>query len=116
MKRSSIDVAGAVSGDAINLLLDAERRAREAVQRCEQAASEILNAARAEARRVNERADARISALHIRCDLEIAQRVAELRAAARQIQRGAALDHAITERLKAAGETVGRRLTGFEDG
>jgi nucleotide-binding universal stress UspA family protein len=115
MKRPRPDPASQAAGDAINLLLEAERQARDAIRRCEQEAAELLNRAREHARRVADRTDARISALHIRCDLEIAQRVAELRAAARQIPRESALDRATAQRLTAAVETLARRLTYTEN-
>jgi vacuolar-type H+-ATPase subunit H len=115
MKPVGSDLAGPAAGEAINRVLDAERQAREAIHRCEQEAAGLLNAARARARRIAERTDARISALHIRCDLDTAQKVADLRAAARQIPKQPVPDRVTVQRLAAAVQTLARRLTYGEE-
>ena len=111
MRRSSGESDDSHGGDAVSRLLEAERGAREAVGRCEQEAAEILNAARAQARQIAARTDTRISAVHIRCDLDLAQRLAALRTAARQITQEPVLDAATLARLKVAVELLARRLT-----
>jgi|GEM_PF-1436190 len=67
-KRSNSDSGTtAESEEAINEVLLAERRAREAISRCEAEAAEQLDAARRQARHIAERTSARISRLHSVC-------------------------------------------------
>lgn len=65
---------------AIDRVLEAERKAIEAVEDCRHQAKAEIAAARDEARRILERADTRIGALHARCLERVAQTIGALEA------------------------------------
>lgn len=64
---------------AINRVLAGERDARRAVEKCRLEARSLVTDARAQARHILERADARIGALHAHCVLTADQAVEALR-------------------------------------
>jgi vacuolar-type H+-ATPase subunit H len=97
---------------AIARVLEHERRAKEAVARCEQDAAAIVRRAREQARRVAERADARINAVHMTCTLDTARRLGALRAAAAEGAAPAAPTAAQLERLDHAVRILAARLSG----
>lgn len=61
--------------EAMNTVLRAERDAREAIDACRAEAERTLAEAREQARRIARRTDARISALHTRCTIDLHRRV-----------------------------------------
>jgi hypothetical protein len=85
MKSNSTVVASgdALSAQAIDGVLEAERDAQAAVAACEQAGSTVLEAARRQARSIAEHAQARTVALHGRAAKNLE------RCAAALMQRGA---------------------------
>lgn len=75
------------SGDsAINQVLKAERAAHESIVRAQAETMELIVAAHEKARRINERADARVSNLRTACQRRIAQRITELQYTAEGLQ------------------------------
>jgi vacuolar-type H+-ATPase subunit H len=97
---------------AINRVLEAERRARDNVARCQAAAAARISAARAQARRVVERTDARMSALRKRVERTVAERVAALRADAAEVHCLPLVEDARRAQLEAAIARVVARLGG----
>jgi vacuolar-type H+-ATPase subunit H len=94
---------------AIHQVLEAERAARERIEGARQEAVGLIADARREARRIQERTDARVIRLRAACQRRVAQRAAELERAAQDMQsipvqqdeRYARLDEAVA-RLAAA--------------
>lgn len=99
------------AADAINRVLDTERRAREAVNQCEARAAANVVAARARVRYLQERTDTRISRLHTCCEREIARRVAELDARAETVRGAPPGDDARLAHLAEAVATLAAQLT-----
>lgn len=100
------------ANSAVTRVLEAERRAKQAIEGCRQGAAAFVEGARHQARRIAERTDARISAVHIRCDLDIAQRKAEIDAAARNIPTDIDLTDRDLAKLDEAVEALAARLIG----
>ncbi len=67
------------SGEQIDVVLRAEREAEDAVDRARAESQAIVEAARDTARRVRERTDGRIAAVHAGADAATARRIATLR-------------------------------------
>jgi F0F1-type ATP synthase membrane subunit b/b' len=97
--------------DAMRRVLEAERRARDAVAGCEQEAARTLDEARARARRIAERADARVQALHVRCADSLARELARLRATAKSLC-SPELDPSRLARLDGAVQALAAQLGG----
>ena len=100
------------ANSAVNRVLEAERLAKQAIEGCRRDAAEVVETARRQARRINERTDARVSAVHIRCDLDIAQRKAEIDAAGRNIPTDVDLNEQDLAKLDEAVEALAARLSG----
>lgn len=98
--------------EAIQRVLQAEQRVRERIAQCEREAARLLEAARERARRLEERTDARISALRTRCEQLAGERAAALRAQAQRIALAPVEAEIDAERLAAAIERLAARLTG----
>jgi cell division septum initiation protein DivIVA len=65
---------GAVE-QAMNLVLEAERAAEQAIADCEQEAQEIINAAHRRARRIAERTDERLAHAHMHCGAVLSREI-----------------------------------------
>ena len=104
---------GAVE-QAMNLVLEAERAAEQAIADCEQEAQEILNAAHRSARRIAERTDERLARAHMRCGALLSREIqhSEHTATAAQQERYR-LD---TATLAEIAESVAAQLTGSPPG
>jgi vacuolar-type H+-ATPase subunit H len=100
------------ANSAVNRVLEAERLAKKAIEGCRQGAAEVVESARRQARRIVERTDARVSAVHIRCDLDVAQRKAEIDAAARNIPTDVDLTEQDLAKLDEAVEALAAQLSG----
>lgn len=100
------------AAEAINEVLEAERRAREAVGRCEADAASLVVAARERARRIQERTDGRISRMRTRCEREVAARVARLHGDAEAVRATPPGEDARAGGLSRALARLAARLTG----
>jgi vacuolar-type H+-ATPase subunit H len=98
--------------DAINQVLVAEHKAREAVARAEAAAAEQVAKARMRARRIEERADARASRLRAGCREWATSEVAKRRAEAERVLACAVEDDERRNKLRAAITRLAAELTG----
>ncbi len=100
------------SEEAMNAALQAEQRARDAIKTCERQAAELIGSAQQQARSITERADRRISDLHVRCARAITEQIDAMVASdADEVDRATqpALELAV---LEAAVERVATQLTG----
>lgn len=98
--------------EAMNTTLQAEQRALDAIKTCERQAAELINAAQQQARLIAERADRRISDLHVRCARTTAEEIeAMLREDAHEADHSTQPELKI-EALEAAVDHVAARLTG----
>ncbi len=100
---------------AINLVLLAEEKAREAIKRCEVEAARRVSDARTRARHITVRTDERISKLRARCEQLIGRKLTELRDSARAVDTLPAHDDERSERLHAAVERLAAELTGGDE-
>ena len=100
------------SDDAINQVLAAEQRAREAQARAREAASSRVSEARLTARRIEQRADERVSKLRAACQRWAAQRSSELNQQAQSLRNSPAQDAGREERLADAVARLAAELTG----
>lgn len=64
---------------AMQIVLEAERKAKQAISLCEQEAERRLQAARHKAQRIDERTDARITRIHQRCSRLVTDQVNTLK-------------------------------------
>jgi vacuolar-type H+-ATPase subunit H len=101
---------------AIDEVLGAETAARQAMEACRQQAEAILEAARDDARRITRLANERVSKLHNRCDELTAERIAEIRAAARDGAVRTELNAADRDLLATAADRLAARLTRSPNG
>jgi vacuolar-type H+-ATPase subunit H len=99
------------SVEEINRVLDAERRARERVSRCEQDASRMIEEARACARDIRARTERRIGRMHARVEQRIIAQVMMLAAEAEAIRSQALASDERETTLEAALERLAERLT-----
>lgn len=97
--------------EAINRVLEAERRARDNVARCEAEAAARMSAARTRTRRVAERTDARMSLLRTRVEQQTAGQVAARRAGVAEIRRQPLSPETDAQRLQEAVARLAARLT-----
>ncbi len=100
--------------EAINRVLAAERRAREAIAGCEAQGKRVVEDARGRAKRIAQRTEARIAKLRDRCDVTMRERMAALDAAGEAESADLELDQTKLSRLEAAVRLVAARLTGKE--
>jgi len=96
---------------AINRVLEAERRARDAVDLCLAEARQAVNGARVRSSRILERADKRTGLLHQRCEQSVSRRLAELAAEARQIPDQAIVAPEMQQRLQAIVRRLAEEMT-----
>lgn len=100
----------------IDTLLQAERRAHEAVAACQAQAESLVEEARRRAREIQERTDQRITRLHTECSRATDERVERLRQEDAHTENGLTLeDKAVSRALDQAVERVAALLTGGED-
>lgn len=97
--------------DAIERVLEAERDARAAVSVCQEQAARIVAEARLHARRIAERADARIDALRAASRARLAGELARLDAEA-QALAARPIAPETQRRMEAAVDGLAARLTG----
>lgn len=69
---------GMTAEQAMNIVLDAERKAREAVAQCQTEADAILQQARQKSQRIGKRVDDRISRIHQRVARAVTDQVKQL--------------------------------------
>ncbi len=98
--------------EAIERVLEAERLGREAVARCEAQAAEILNAARAAARRIADRTDDRLSATHVMCMESTGRKIIALEEAEQRLAEQPVLDEAGLKRARNAARVLAALLSG----
>ena len=79
MAREPNQVAGEAASQAMQRALEAEERAREAVEGCQHQANRLRDQARADADRIQKRADDRIDWVHRHCARILEGRLGELR-------------------------------------
>lgn len=70
---SSQTPSDAVNGQAIKRVLEAERAAEKAVDRCEQRARELIRKAQIRAQRIEQRCDQRVTLIQMRCFQRLAE-------------------------------------------
>lgn len=76
----SVHAPEAGNGEHIDVVLHAEREAEEAVERARAEAQAMVASARDAARRIRERTDRRVAAVHAGADAATARRIEALRA------------------------------------
>lgn len=103
------DTADLAAQQAIERVLEAEDAARAAVEACEAQAANLVTEARQGARRIAERADARIDAMRAAARTRLAAELAGLDAEA---QAAAPLPPETASRVAAAVEALAARLSG----
>lgn len=99
------------SDEALSEVLRAEKRAREQIAECDRQAAERIEAARAEARHIQARADTRIGALQGRCRAGTDR---EIQALTERLEQDAAREHDWERALQAmrgAVQALAERLT-----
>jgi vacuolar-type H+-ATPase subunit H len=96
----------------INRVLEAEQRAREAIARCREEATQRVTDARLRARRIEERADRRVSRLRAACQEWTAAQAAKLRGEAEELRSCPAIDEVRRARLEDAIRRLAAELTG----
>lgn len=97
-------------------VLRAERDAERAIARCRERAGETLEAARAHARDITRRTDARIDAVHARCAEATRKHLQALEREAAAMEASPTWDERDSERLQQAVERLAARLTTGERG
>jgi vacuolar-type H+-ATPase subunit H len=105
---------GETAEQAINRVLAAERRAREAIAGCEAEGKRLVEDARGRVKRIGQRTEARIAKLRDRCDVTMRERMAALDAAGEAENADLELDQAKLSRLETAVRLLAERLTGKE--
>lgn len=105
-----------MSGDnPIDTLLDAERQAERDVRQCKTDARETINRALKDARRIRERADRRISAIHARCAEGVKVETQRLWNTY-QDEPQTPIDNKLTEQnIQSVAKRMAARLTGDEN-
>ncbi|MEF8792461.1 hypothetical protein [Thiohalorhabdus sp.] len=98
------------ASEAMQQALEAEERAREAIEGCEAQAEAIRERARADAEAIEDRADRRIEWVQNRCAQVLEDRLAEERSQADR-EPGAEAPWADEETLNQAGREVAEQLT-----
>lgn len=111
MTSGRIDADGAAEA-AINRVLEAEHKAREAIARARSEAAEQVRAARLRARRIEERADSRATKVRAACQQWSTQQVAKLHAEVDELRTCAPLDDVRRARLEQAIEDLAAELSG----
>lgn len=96
----------------IGEVLEAERRAVEAVARCQREAEEIVAAARAAARDIGARTDRRVSRLRGRLEQRLQDELARIRAQADEVRSRPVGQDPRAAHLQAAIVRFAARLTG----
>jgi hypothetical protein len=98
---------------AINRVLRAETEARGAAEECKRKAHRLVDDARAQARRILERADLRISAMHSACNLAASRKIAQFETEARALaQQPPTPEPAQLRQIAAAAGRLAGELTG----
>lgn len=101
-----------VADTAINAVLEAEQKAREAIARSRSEASRLVTEARLRARRIEERADRRVSRLRAACQQWSGAQAAKLLAEAEELRSCPAVDEVRRARLDDAIRRLAAELTG----
>ncbi len=96
---------------AIDRVLAAERRARNAVDLCRAEARRAVNGARGRSSRILERADARIGRLQKRCESSVSRRLSELSAEAERIPEQAVVSDEMRRRLQGVIRRLAEEMT-----
>ncbi len=96
---------------AIDRVLAAERRARNAVDLCRAEARRAVNGARARSSQILERADARIGWLHKRCESSVTRKLSELAAEAQTIPEQAVVSDEMRRRLQGVIRRLAEKMT-----
>lgn len=97
---------------AINRVLEAEQKARDAIARCRGEATQHVTDARLRARRIEERADRRVSKLRAACQQWTGAQAAKLLAEAEELRSCPAVDEVRRARLDDAIRRLAAELTG----
>jgi vacuolar-type H+-ATPase subunit H len=101
-----------VADTAINRVLEAEQKAREAIAHTRSEAARHVTDARLRARRIDERADARVSKLRAACQQWTGGQSAKLLAEAEELRSCPAVDEVRRARLDDAIRRLAAELTG----
>lgn len=93
-------------------VLDAERRAREAVKQCEAEAARLRDAARTQEKLIAERAARRIAAIRAGMASKLATRLANIESATRTVGQDTAPDNTSRTQLVIAVDRLADELAG----
>ena len=96
---------------AISRVLEAEDRARNAIDQCRAEARMTVNQARVRSRRILARADDRIGQVHEYCEQQVSRRLAELGAETRQIPDQPWVAPEMEQRLQAVVRRLAEEMT-----
>ena len=100
------------SVQAINHVLRVEADSKDAIGVCRQQANEIVDSGRAQARRIINRLDDRITAIHSRADQTINLALGEIQQEIESLTYTLELDQQTHERLQAAIDILLEEMTG----
>lgn len=78
---------GLTAEEAMNIVLEAERKAREAVEQCQAQADGILQEARQKSQRIGKRVDDRMTRIHQRITRAVADQVKQLDAEEQELAK-----------------------------
>jgi hypothetical protein len=98
--------------DAMNTVLEKERRSRERIEQCEREAAALLDRAQRRAREVSERTDKRITALRQRCEETTQGTVTRLLGEVKERSRETPVREDEPSRIEEAVRRLAAKLTG----
>ena len=87
---------------SINRVLEAEAKSKDSLEKCRQRALDIIEDGRNQARRINLRADERITAIHAKADLSVDRKLAELKHQITSLSSDVVFDENERSRLQAS--------------
>jgi vacuolar-type H+-ATPase subunit H len=96
---------------AINLVLEAEKNAQHAVEKCQVEAEQLLQQARQKAQRIKERTDKRITHIHQSCHRFVADEVERLEKEERERAKQQQSEEVDLERVTTMVEQIAKLLT-----
>ena len=101
---------------AMNVVLEAEDNAKQAVDSCAAEADAILQQARLTAKQIAERADERITRIHMRCSRVVTDKVAQLQKEQQQKARDSHSYEVDTETVDVVVEQIAEMITTSDEG
>lgn len=102
---------GVTAEQAMNVVLDAERKAREAVDQCKAQADSLLQKARQKSQRIGQRVDDRITRMHQRISRVMTDEVKKLDEEQQQLAKQEYLYHIDNDVTKTVVNQIAELLT-----